>query len=89
MSLVFAVLAASVSTFAATNLDDLFLLTVFFGRRVPSRRIVGRSISGFWSDRASQCRGDVGRGIDKSHGVFKRACGMARGSMDPSNSSTR
>jgi cadmium resistance protein CadD (predicted permease) len=30
MSPVLAILAASVTTFAATNLDDLFLLTVFF-----------------------------------------------------------
>jgi cadmium resistance protein CadD (predicted permease) len=40
MSLVFAVLAASATTFAATNLDDLFLLTVSFARRVPKRRVV-------------------------------------------------
>jgi hypothetical protein len=40
MSSVFAVLTASTTAFAATNLDDLFLLTVFFGRRVPSRWIV-------------------------------------------------
>lgn len=40
MSPVFAVLAASATTFAATNLDDLFLLTVFFARRVPTRRVI-------------------------------------------------
>ncbi|HYL14601.1 MAG TPA: hypothetical protein VEV41_16270 [Terriglobales bacterium] len=40
MSRVFTVLAASVTTFAATNLDDVFLLTVCLGRRVATRRIV-------------------------------------------------
>ncbi|SRR5216683_284829 len=47
MSPVFAVLAASVTTFAATNLDDLFLLTVFFARRVPTRRVVVGQYLGF------------------------------------------
>jgi cadmium resistance protein CadD (predicted permease) len=47
MSPVFTVLAASVTTFAATNLDDLFLLTVFFARRVPARRIVAGQYLGF------------------------------------------
>jgi hypothetical protein len=32
--------AASVTTFAATNADDLLLLTVFFARGVPGKRIV-------------------------------------------------
>jgi len=41
------VLAASVTTFAATNLDDIFLLTVFFARRVPTRRIVAGQYLGF------------------------------------------
>jgi cadmium resistance protein CadD (predicted permease) len=41
------VLVASVTTFAATNLDDLFLLTVFFARRVPTRRIVAGQFFGF------------------------------------------
>jgi hypothetical protein len=40
MSPAIAVLAASATTFAATNLDDLFLPTVFFARRVPTRRVV-------------------------------------------------
>src|SRR5579864_7067615 len=47
MSPVLSVLAASVTTFAATNLDDLFLLTVFFARRVPARRIVTGQYLGF------------------------------------------
>jgi len=47
MSMVFTVLAASVMTFAATNLDDLFLLTVFFARRVAARRIVAGQYLGF------------------------------------------
>jgi cadmium resistance protein CadD (predicted permease) len=47
MSSVISVLAASVTTFAATNLDDIFLLTVFFARRVPTRRIVAGQYLGF------------------------------------------
>jgi cadmium resistance protein CadD (predicted permease) len=47
MSPIFAVLAASVTTFAATNLDDLVLLTVFFARRVPTRRVVAGQYLGF------------------------------------------
>ena len=47
MSPVLAILAASVTTFAATNLDDLFLLTVFFARRVPTRRVVVGQYLGF------------------------------------------
>ena len=47
MSPLLSVLAASVTTFAATNLDDLFLLTVFFARRVATRRIVGGQCLGF------------------------------------------
>ena len=41
------VLAASVTTFAATNIDDVFLLTLFFARRVPTRRIVAGQYLGF------------------------------------------
>jgi cadmium resistance protein CadD (predicted permease) len=47
MSPVFTVLAASVTTFAATNLDDIFLLTVFFARRGSTRRIVAGQFLGF------------------------------------------
>jgi cadmium resistance protein CadD (predicted permease) len=47
MSSVIHVLAASVTTFAATNLDDIFLLTVFFARLVPTRRIVAGQYLGF------------------------------------------
>jgi cadmium resistance protein CadD (predicted permease) len=47
MSLVLKVLAASVTTFAVTNLDDMFLLTVLFARRVPARRIVAGQYLGF------------------------------------------
>lgn len=47
MSPAFSVLAASVTTFAATNLDDLFLLTMFFARRVTARRIVAGQYLGF------------------------------------------
>jgi cadmium resistance protein CadD (predicted permease) len=41
------VLAASMTTFVATNVDDIFLLTVFFVRRVPTRRIVAGPDLGF------------------------------------------
>ena len=47
MSPLLTVLAASVTTFAATNLDNIFLLTVFFARRVPTRRIVAGQSLGF------------------------------------------
>jgi cadmium resistance protein CadD (predicted permease) len=42
-----AVLTASVTTFAATNIDDAFLLTFFFARRIPTRRIVAGQYVGF------------------------------------------
>jgi cadmium resistance protein CadD (predicted permease) len=42
-----AVLAASITTFAATNIDDVFLLTIFFARRIPTRRIVAGQYLGF------------------------------------------
>ncbi len=41
------VLSASLTTFAATNIDDAFLLTLFFARRVPTRRIVAGQYIGF------------------------------------------
>jgi len=41
------VLSASVATFAATNVDDAFLLTFFFARRIPVRRIVLGQYVGF------------------------------------------
>lgn len=41
------VLFASVATFAATNIDDAFLLTFFFARRVSARRIVAGQYIGF------------------------------------------
>lgn len=42
-----AVLSASLTTFAATNIDDAFLLTLFFARRIPTRRIVAGQYLGF------------------------------------------
>jgi cadmium resistance protein CadD (predicted permease) len=42
-----AVLFASITTFAATNIDDAFLLTFFFARRIPTRRIVAGQYFGF------------------------------------------
>lgn len=47
MSAVLAVIAASVTTFAATNIDDLFLLVVFCARRVPMRRVMAGQFLGF------------------------------------------
>jgi cadmium resistance protein CadD (predicted permease) len=41
------VLAATFATFAATNIDDVFLLTLFFARGVPTRRVVGGQYVGF------------------------------------------
>lgn len=41
------VLTASVTTFAATNVDDLCLLTLFFARRIPGRRIFAGQFLGF------------------------------------------
>jgi cadmium resistance protein CadD (predicted permease) len=40
---------ASVTTFAATNIDDAFLLTLFFARRVPTKRIVAGQYAGLGS----------------------------------------
>src|SRR5262249_43651386 len=40
-------MAASVTTFAATNIDDLFLLTLFFASQVPTRRVLGGQYLGF------------------------------------------
>ncbi len=42
-----AVLSASITTFAFTNIDDAFLLTFFFARRIPMRRIVAGQYAGF------------------------------------------
>jgi cadmium resistance protein CadD (predicted permease) len=42
-----AVLIASITTFAVTNIDDAFLLTFFFARRIPVRRIVAGQYAGF------------------------------------------
>jgi cadmium resistance protein CadD (predicted permease) len=42
-----AAIGGSITTFAATNIDDLFLLTLFFARRVPARRIVAGQYLGF------------------------------------------
>ena len=41
------VLAASVGTFAVTNVDDVCLLTLYFARRVPARRIIAGQYLGF------------------------------------------
>jgi cadmium resistance protein CadD (predicted permease) len=41
------VLVASVTTFAATNIDDFFLLTLFFARQIPTRRVVAGQYLGF------------------------------------------
>ena len=41
------VLSASLATFATTNLDDAFLLTLLYGQRIPARRIVAGQYIGF------------------------------------------
>jgi cadmium resistance protein CadD (predicted permease) len=42
-----AVLIASITTFAVTNIDDALLLTFFLARRIPTRRIVAGQYAGF------------------------------------------
>jgi cadmium resistance protein CadD (predicted permease) len=42
-----AVAMAGITTFAVTNIDDAFLLTFFFARRIPMRRIVAGQYAGF------------------------------------------
>jgi cadmium resistance protein CadD (predicted permease) len=60
MKSIVAVVLASVTTFAATNIDDLIVLTLFFAQRVPTRKvilgqylgfmfIVALSLAGFWA----------------------------------------
>ena len=41
------VVSACLATFAATNIDDAFLLTLFFARRIPARRVVAGQYLGF------------------------------------------
>jgi len=43
----FLIVMASITTFAATNIDDLILLTALFASRVPTRRIVAGQYLGF------------------------------------------
>jgi hypothetical protein len=40
-------LSASIATFTVTNIDDAFLVTLFFARRIPMRRIVAGQYAGF------------------------------------------
>jgi len=55
-----AVIFASLTSFAVTNIDDLLVLTLFFAQRVPTRKIllgqylgflgiVALSLGGFWA----------------------------------------
>jgi cadmium resistance protein CadD (predicted permease) len=44
---VLAAIGTSLTTFAATNVDDLFLLSVFFARRQPTRRVMAGQYLGF------------------------------------------
>jgi cadmium resistance protein CadD (predicted permease) len=41
------VVSAALATFAVTNVDDAFLLTLFFARGIPGRRIVAGQYLGF------------------------------------------
>jgi cadmium resistance protein CadD (predicted permease) len=52
-----AVVTASVTTFAATNIDDIVLLTFFFARRVPTRNIVAGQYLGFLAIILLSCAG--------------------------------
>jgi len=52
-----AVATASVTTFAATNIDDIVLLTLFFARRVPTRNIVAGQYLGFLAIILLSCAG--------------------------------
>jgi cadmium resistance protein CadD (predicted permease) len=47
VSLYLGILSASLATFAVTNIDDAFLLTFFFARRIPARRIIAGQYLGF------------------------------------------
>jgi cadmium resistance protein CadD (predicted permease) len=47
MNVYLTVLAASLGTFAMTNVDDICLLTLFFARQVPARRVVAGQYIGF------------------------------------------
>jgi len=47
MSATVTVILASLTTFAATNIDDLLLLTLFFAQRVPTRNIILGQYLGF------------------------------------------
>jgi cadmium resistance protein CadD (predicted permease) len=47
VSRLLAMLCASLTTFAVTNIDDAFLLTLLYARRIPGRRIVGGQCLGF------------------------------------------
>ena len=47
MNAYLSVLIASITTFAVTNIDDAFLLTFFFARRISTRRIVAGQYAGF------------------------------------------
>jgi cadmium resistance protein CadD (predicted permease) len=57
MSVHVAILAASVTTFAATNIDDLLLLTLFFAKRVPTRTVVAGQYLGFLAIVVLSCLG--------------------------------
>jgi cadmium resistance protein CadD (predicted permease) len=57
MGAIAAILAASITTFAATNIDDIVLLTLFFARRVPARTIVAGQYLGFLAIIVLSCLG--------------------------------
>ena len=47
MNVYLTVLAASLGTFAVTNVDDIWLLTLFFAQHVPARRVLAGQYIGF------------------------------------------
>ena len=59
MTVTATVAATSFTTFAATNIDDIFLLTLFFARRIPTRRIVLGQLLGFTVIVALSCVGST------------------------------
>lgn len=49
MTALVTVVAASVTTFVATNVDDFLLLVLFFARRIPTRQVIAGQYLGFLS----------------------------------------
>ena len=59
MNTVITVIAASVTSFAGTNIDDLCILTLFFARQIPTPRIVAGQYLGLTVIVVLSCMGAV------------------------------